>query len=591
MVKYGVINPISKQTESSRNARNAIRNVLNVINNIYSQKFGDINRVLLTHYTGSKILFNSNRLYNFLSELKESHGDFGKSMIVIFVDSFYKERADLHRQIAKFGLDFKPVLTERMTLPSTEIEYAHIYMHMDVPILIIRESYEGIYEREGFGKRPQLALQKTEEGGEYVVNLLVNTYRDLPSKIIREMETVYPEIQFLTSTHTNGGRSGASCKILMNDIFSIPQASNPNQVLSINIAKHRLIKPLIKKDRMSARKDTYSIVYHTFADVPRGYAEINIMNRHRWPEKYTHYLTLSALRNMKYSDKGYGDLERDFAFSKVDLFERLIKDTTIKVKKGTTGEVKYTLTPRKPIVAVGNSRMRSQRVERIIQGTYGKGERGEVNEKLYRAIDNALSPLYLSDNLAKRLNKGLKTSEMPLHDIAYGIQIFALQDFMDVSRQKGDKLYDAINSIIQVPLEHWGLGGNHMQFTPFKLEQMRENEFEIIARIFLRPIELIKHLMIEIGNFYKKFNEIRPAQAELKEIRDSALRYEDPRFFRTQESVPFNDSTTTGKKAAEKANGYLPYYWRTLDFLFKALGLYWGKHGRFKDKEVKIEGI
>lgn len=580
MPEYGIINPVSKQAKSSRSARNAIRSAFSVINNIYSQKFGEINRVLFVHYTGSKILSNSNRLHDFLAELRDSHEDFRDSMIAIFIDCFYKERADLHKQIAKFGLDFKPILTEKMILPSTEIEYAHIYMHMDVPILIIRESYEGIYEREGFGKRPQLALQKTEEGGEYVVNLLVNTYRGLPSKIIREMETIYPEIQFLTSTHTDGGRGGISCKILMNDISSIPQAINPNKVLNINIAKHRLVKPLTKKDRMSARKDTYSIVYHTFANVPRSYSEINIMNRDRWPEKYTHYLTLSALRNMKYSDKGYGDLERDLGFGKVDLFSRLYEDMEIKVRK-KSGEVKYTLTPQKPIIAVGSSRMRSQRIERIIQGTYGKGERGEVNEKLYRAIDNALSPLYLSDNLAKRLNEGLETDETPLHDIGYGIQIFALQNFMDVTGSKGDKLYDAINSIIQVPLEHWGLGANHMQFTPFKLKQVRENEFEIVVRLYLRPIKLIKHLMIEIGNFYSEFNGTRPAQAELKEIRDSALRYENPRFLKE-----------IGKrKAASKANGYLPYYWRTLDFLFKALAQYWGKRGRFKDKEVEIEGI
>ena len=66
----------------------------------------------------------------------------------------------------------------------------------------------------------------------------------------------------------------------------------------------------------------------------------------------------------------------------------------------------------------------------------------------------------------------------------------------------------------------------------------------------------------------------------LRRYGSKALRYEDPRFLRE-----------IGKnQAAKVANGYIPYYWRTLDFLFKALARYWGKTGHFKDEEVEIEG-
>ena len=64
---------------------------------------------------------------------------------------------------------------------------------------------------------------------------------------------------------------------------------------------------------------------------------------------------------------------------------------------------------------------------------------------------------------------------------------------MDVTGSKGDALYDAVNSVIQVPLEEWGLGGGHMQFTPFKVKTEREEEFKFVVRLFLRPIPLIKH--------------------------------------------------------------------------------------------------
>jgi len=257
-----------------------------------------------------------------------------------------------------------------------------------------------------------------------------------------------------------------------------------------------------------------------------------------------------------------------------------MKGTTVKVKKKNTGEVKYTLQVQKPVIAVGQSVMRSKKIKRIVEGTYGKGERGELNEKLYRAIDSSVSSIYLTGKLADRLHKGLKTDEQPLHDLAYGIQIFGLQSFMDVTGSKGDALYDAVNSVIQVPLEEWGLGGGHMQFTPFKVKTEREEEFKFVVRLFLRPIPLIKHLMIDVGKFYRTIDGIRHAQHELKEIRKKALRYEDPRFLRE-----------IGKnQAAKVANGYLPYYWRTLDFLFKALARYWGKTGHFKDEEVEIEG-
>ena len=83
----------------------------------------------------------------------------------------------------------------------------------------------------------------------------------------------------------------------------------------------------------------------------------------------------------------------------------------------------------KPVIAVGQSVMRSKKIKRIVEGTYGKGERGELNEKLYRAIDSSVSSIYLTGKLADRLHKGLKTDEQPLHDLAYGIQIFGLQSF------------------------------------------------------------------------------------------------------------------------------------------------------------------
>ena len=50
------------------------------------------------------------------------------------------------------------------------------------------------------------------------------------------------------------------------------------------------------------------------------------------------------MRNTKYGDQGYGDLERDYGFSKIDLFERLMKGTTVKVKNEEHGRSKVYLT-------------------------------------------------------------------------------------------------------------------------------------------------------------------------------------------------------------------------------------------------------
>ena len=68
----------------------------------------------------------------------------------------------------------------------------------------------------------------------------------------------------------------------------------------------------------------------SFQKSPRGYGEVLLTTREDWAKKYNNYQLTTSMRNTKYGDQGYGDLERDYGFSKIDLFERLMKGTTVK---------------------------------------------------------------------------------------------------------------------------------------------------------------------------------------------------------------------------------------------------------------------
>ena len=69
----------------------------------------------------------------------------------------------------------------------------------------------------------------------------------------------------------------------------------------------------------------------------------------------------------------------------------------------------------------------------------GKGNGESLMRNSIGAIDSSVSSIYLTGELADRLHKGLKTDEQPLHDLAYGIQIFGFQSFMDVTGSKGGR--------------------------------------------------------------------------------------------------------------------------------------------------------
>ena len=87
---YGIFNPLTGQTERARTNKRAVRRVLQLAKENY--KDYNIKRVLVHHYTGTKILFDNDRLQLSLENLLESYkkGDYKQEMTVMMIDCFYR---------------------------------------------------------------------------------------------------------------------------------------------------------------------------------------------------------------------------------------------------------------------------------------------------------------------------------------------------------------------------------------------------------------------------------------------------------------------------------------------------------------------